>query len=211
MKALYKYWVFADDCYGDKPTRVKGYKTYLIKLGSDVLKVYENEEEIVFAFRGSDDIKDWVNNLRQGLFDKVHDGFLDSIQRYYPFMVQLLEKKKLDIYFVGHSRGAALATLAAYHCAKVLKKPCSCFAYCSPRIGRGDFRDEYNRLPIYHTTFRNGWDIVTYLPTYIQGFRHVGKLLEAKQPFYHRLMYWRVKDHFRESVENAVLKYKSKD
>lgn len=212
MKKLFKYWTFADDCYGDKATRIKGYEVYLIKLGNDVLKVYENDLEIIFAFRGSDDVKDWINNLQQGLFDKVHEGFSKSAIRFRPFLKKILGLDGAkQVYFVGHSRGAALATLGAYYCAKVQKLPCSCFAYESPRIGRSDFKDEYNRLPIYHTTVRNGWDIVTCLPTYIQGFRHVGKMIELDQPFYHRLMYWRVKDHLRENVEKAILKHKSED
>lgn len=200
------YFKFAYDAYDDREGDFMGYSVKLFRIGCDVLKVYEDEQEIIFSFRGSDDVKDWISNLRQGgLWCEMHQGFIDSFERFKSVFKEILLLdcgKKVTI--LGHSRGAALATLAAHYVAKEMKLPCYCFAFESPRVAKKPFRDEYNMLQINHVTVRNGWDIVTYLPLWVLGYRHVGRMQVFKKPFWHRFLKFMISDHLK---ENCIKSY----
>lgn len=196
-KILKQMWYFAEKSY-------KPIGTFRV-LGHDKMLFIDRRKFIVFAFAGSDDLKDWVNNFKVNDLQE-HKGFYESFSKFKREIFFILDQHpKKNIYITGHSRGAAIATFCAEFIARECNRPCSCFAFASPMVGNKKFRESYNKLPINHTVIRNGWDIVTYVPPGI--FRHVGKRIRLKQPWFHRLMFWRVKDHLQASYKKAVAKY----
>ena len=171
---------------------------------NDKMVVTGDSNFLVFSFAGSDDIQDWINNFRMDSL-KEHRGFESSFEKFHDIVDKYMKTYfNRDIYVTGHSRGGALATQCAEYIAKNYG-PCSCVTFGSPRIGNRTYRDMYNKLPINHTTVRNGWDIITYLPPVI--YKHVGKVITLKQHWWHRFMYWRVKDHLKGSYTKAINKY----
>lgn len=85
-----------------------------LKRGSDVVRVYIRNDFIAFVFQGSDDLKDWVSNFRVGE-GKEHYGFSLAFKSFQDDIREWVRRAghSKTIYFIGHSRGGALATLAA--------------------------------------------------------------------------------------------------
>ena len=175
---------------------------------NDYMCISQRSGRVIIAFKGSDDIQDWISNMITGIGDTEHKGFQESFNKFIPELNQYLaDAPGLEIVVTGHSRGAALATQCAEFIADTLSLPCSCLAFASPRVGTKTFRNHYNKLPIDHTVIRNGWDIVTYLPTEILGYRHVGKSVRLKRPWYRKYsMTMRSLDHKSEAYDKSINK-----
>ena len=177
---------------------------------NDKCRIYEVGGLCVVAFDGSNDLGDWINNLKATTTDDIHNGFYDSFAMFADdiegYLTQIGDYE--SVIFTGHSRGGALATVAAsFFVLEGVLKSASCITFGAPKVGDRDFRDNYNRLPIDHTGYRNGWDIVTYLPPSFTGYRHVGKLVKIKRPWYRKfLMTFRIKDHFVAAYDKALKK-----
>ena len=149
-------------------------------------------ETILIAFRGSDDIEDFVHNVRVS-FKRlsyhnnpyspvmVHEGFGNLYDLVRGLIHSYIADKALTpkkIVVTGHSLGAALATLCAldlqYNYSE-LGIEIICITTGSPRVGNRDFVNSYNiRVP---KTVRvvNGNDIVARLPFWLMGYRHVSE------------------------------------
>lgn len=202
--AIRKAWLCAS---GSAPAVPK-----FIVQGNDTCRIYKSggrSKACVIAFDGSNDLKDWISNFRAGKTDDTHKGFFNS----FALFTEKVGKYIMDhdfstVIFTGHSRGGALATVAArYFIDTGLLGSCSCITFGSPRVGNRVFRDEYNRLPIDHTNYINGWDIVTYLPPAAFGNRRVGKNVRLKRPWYRKLLLtFRAKDHFMKSYNKSLNK-----
>jgi putative lipase involved disintegration of autophagic bodies len=72
-------------------------------------------ENCVFAFRGSDDVQDWLSNAA-GIFGfytygNWHGGFHDEFQKIRP-MFEARVNACVNPVFVGHSLGGSIATVA---------------------------------------------------------------------------------------------------
>lgn len=188
-----KIFDMCDNVYGDKEKQNDVLES--ITKGNDYLEIILEDNTLHFIFRGSDDAKDWKENIMED-FSETFTQFEDDVLR--------VTKMCLDkqIICAGHSRGGALAT----YCALVVSliKPCSCITFGSPRVSSRSFRDKYNQCPIDHTNFRNGWDQVTYLPLYSFGFRHVGKIVQLKKSQWWRLGYFRIKAHTRKEYRKSL-------
>merc|ERR1712032_1724203 len=82
-------------------------------------------------------------------------------------ITSLLDKyDDYDLYFTGHSLGAALATLCATasSLSDDIKKPIRLITFASPHVGQPDFIDAFQYLEkngrIQHIRVTNGDDIV---------------------------------------------------
>jgi len=133
---------------------------------------------LVVAFRGSDDIIDWNNNIKsmQTSFDvagkpmgKVHAGFNISYESIKEELFFYLDDLSLPIFVTGHSLGAALATLLT---AEIMHRPRfdSCYAFGSPRVGDEDFVAALNNKPIYRVI--NNCDVITTIPISIPNINY---------------------------------------
>jgi len=213
MGALLQAAYYAKDAYDLKIEEDEFQKVYQCEEKNDLVRVYITRENLVFSFRGSDlEFKDWASNINTGFFDDQHRGFELAFDKLKPFIIHYIKgnlSKKILIR--GHSRGAALGTNCSRFLAEKMGIPiASCITFGCPRIYRSKLRDEYNTLPIYHTNVINGWDLFASMPTYIQGFRRAGINIQLPQPFYHRALYFKIKDHDLDEYIKSLQKNKGK-
>jgi triacylglycerol lipase len=144
---------------------------------------FENKNDIVIACRGTQPTE--FNDIKADLkalpvmaetISRVHHGFKVEVDELWPFVsANLIDgpKVKQDLWFCGHSLGAAMATIMASRCMyePELQDPMSLFTYGSPRVG---WRKYVKSLGVDHHRFVNNNDIVTRVPMRIMGYIHHG-------------------------------------
>jgi len=193
---LRKMYPFCDG----KP--IEGYTLTNESAGFDEYSLYENQYCLIFSFEGSGkEIKRWINNLAASTGDdEIHDGFQRSTQTIYQHMllkgyISRIRENKKKVYFVGHSRGGAIAQLLL---TLIDNAPnIDCFCYGAPMVT--DDRDEFFRKNI---NFRrhlvvnviNGRDLVPRLPP---KFEMLGIIvhLNLPAPTWHYLPWTLVQRH----------------
>lgn len=138
-----------------------------------------NAGEVCFVFRGSDDLADWVRNLkftrRTVLRDsagqslgRVHRGFLQAADAIAKPLVSrirdwMAKHPNRRLHGVGHSLGAACAAMVALRSLRDLRPRLTLFG--SPRIGNRRFAREFNfTLGDRTLAIRHRNDIVTLSP-----------------------------------------------
>jgi len=144
-------------------------------------------DRIEIAFRGTQDLKNWVLNLNAfkrslGRFGAVHAGFLRGAESLLPALLQELLPAGADksvlppFYLTGHSLGGALASLAALALAREQFPVAGVYTFASPRVGDAVWRDTYNAA-LGNRSYRviAPGDLVPLLPTVLDGYRHVGQ------------------------------------
>lgn len=179
--------------------RVKNYKP-LHQLVNDSIDTHgyvalnDVDQQIIISFRGTEDLRNWITDLNA--FSKadmvlpfcegqtkvfLHSGFFNAYMSVRDQMLQILSeldiiKPNYQVYVIGHSLGAAVATIAAldltcgaqpYHGKPVV------YNYGSPRVGDASFATlAAQNVPMYRSTH---WqDIVPHVPPEnIFGFQHV--------------------------------------
>jgi triacylglycerol lipase len=151
--------------------------------------VASTAEWIVLAFRGTQVDDFWSSVIDWGVdaqffpvldshFNLVHAGFLAATREVWKdvaiYVADLQAQQARPFWIVGHSLGAALATIAANLCSDQsnqlgLK---GLYTFGSPRVGDAAFGA---RIPCSVRRFRNNSDLVTHVPLGLV-FRHVGEL-----------------------------------
>ncbi|WP_428442082.1 lipase family protein [Photobacterium sagamiensis] len=153
----------------------------------------EHESFIAVVFRGTDEIGDWVDNLKafavSALFGDFHRGFYESLDDIWSEMEKDLNglkqaivkdsngtKHRRPIFFAGHSLGGAMATIAAAKYINEDKQFTAVYTYGQPRaMTRSTARifnaEAKNRLH----RFQNNEDIVTRVPARVMNYSHVGQ------------------------------------
>ncbi len=128
----------------------------------------------VLVFRGSNNVDHWLSNLEtipvkwpDGGW--VHKGFADSFQAVFPEVARRLTSFQGPLMITGHSRGAALATMAADRLVSL-----ALYTFGSPRVGDTKFCSRYQNKAVYRVV--NNRDIVPQVPPSVPGleFCHVG-------------------------------------
>ncbi|MEM7360081.1 MAG: S8 family serine peptidase [Pseudomonadota bacterium] len=138
----------------------------------------ENSHCVIWAFRGSDSIGDWLANLslettNHNVYGDLHQGFYSAYKLIEDHLLSSVSNDK-RVFLTGHSLGGAIATLA---CAELTKRldHLSTYTFGQPRVGKTQFREWWLQN---HTDnlyrFVNDEDIVTRLPP---NFDHVGALI----------------------------------
>jgi hypothetical protein len=138
---------------------------------------------VVVAFRGTlsldgpftlAKILDWVNNLNArpvdgaGLPGQVHEGFLGSLDSLWPDVRdevkrQLSNTGATALLVAGHSKGGAVATLAAMRLQAQEALTPKVVTFAAPKSGNKAFTDAYNAA-VDHTRYEFADDIVPHLP-----------------------------------------------
>ncbi|KAJ9076496.1 hypothetical protein DSO57_1025658 [Entomophthora muscae] len=139
---------------------------------------------IVLSFRGSSDLKNWIENFK---FDKtqfdvgeVHIGFKNEadalLPQYIPAVRRLVDKyDTYSLTIVGHSAGGAVALLAAIYLKKSLELEWGrmhMFTYGQPRVGNAKFASWVNTLDFKMTRVVNDADLVPHMPPNFVGYYH---------------------------------------
>jgi triacylglycerol lipase len=144
-----------------------------------------NKRDLVIACRGTEptqyaDIKADANALPviAETVSRVHKGFKGQVDELWPAIREDLtrtQNKNKDVWFTGHSLGAAMATIMASRCMffELVPNPEELYTYGSPRVGWKGYVDS---LGITHHRWKNNNDIVTTVPLAIMGFKHHGTM-----------------------------------
>ena len=150
------------------------------KNGAEVL-IAIDKNDLWVAFRGTEpnklndvmaDLKVIKNTAVAG--GKVHGGFQEEVDEVWGEIVKVLDKNNQlkvsrDVYFTGHSLGAAMATISATR-----YEPQELFTFGSPRVGGKHF---IKNITCDHFRFMNNNDIVCRIPPAWLGFRHHGTMI----------------------------------
>lgn len=180
--------------YNDKKTATAYAKTIgftkvkFFDIGGAQAYLFSNKDDCVVACRGTqptqwNDIKADLNALmvKSDTVGKVHLGFKREVDDIWAELESSIYKigakktHKQEIWFTGHSLGAAMATIIASRCYEDLKcpDPQELYTYGSPRVGNKTF---VKTLSVKHHRHVNNNDIVTRVPLWFMGYRHDGEL-----------------------------------
>ena len=141
--------------------------------------------EAFVCIRGTHFLSEWLKDADLPLVKcrfradagRAHIGFQAIYQTIQQSILDLLgEAKGKSVTVLGHSLGAALATLCALDekvAAVAGALPAHVFPFASPRVGDGDFREVFNGLVSDCIRIVNKPDLVPHVPLPI-GYRHVG-------------------------------------
>lgn len=155
--------------------------------GACALQGYDSKTNSIFtAFRGSSNVKNWINNIQISKLSPYNDssimvekGFYKSYQYLQPMLfdnlLQLQQKYgTYDISITGHSLGAAQATLYAYDIGIMLDYTVKNFyTFGSPRVGNSNFVNSFSLLQIIPFRVTHYYDIVPHVPEEILGYLHI--------------------------------------
>ena len=144
---------------------------------------FMNKRDIVFACRGTqpkqyNDIKADARAFPvvAETIGRVHGGFKGEVDKLWDKIQEdiIREQAKRDVWFTGHSLGAAMSTILASRCRgeTTIVNPQELFTFGSPRVGWASY---INNFPFKHYRFVNNADIVPRVPFYLMGYRHHGE------------------------------------
>ncbi|MFT2110134.1 lipase family protein [Marinomonas sp. 2405UD68-3] len=146
----------------------------------------EHENYLSFAFRGTDEIADWIDNINafstQALFGSFHRGFWNALMDVWAVLYDrcnmLQQQKKRPVFFTGHSLGGAMATIAAAHFIQQDKPFSSVYTFGQPRALTRETAQLFNmECQSRFFRFHNNNDLVTRVPARLMGYSHVGSYL----------------------------------
>jgi triacylglycerol lipase len=144
---------------------------------------FSNSSDLVIACRGTEptcynDIGADLNALPAvaETVSRVHRGFKTEVDDLWPMIVEdILETENLDknLWFTGHSLGAAMSTIMASRCHydDALPNPVETYTYGSPRVGWPTY---VRSLGTVHHRWVNNNDVVCRVPFAFLGYRHHG-------------------------------------
>ena len=144
----------------------------------------EHQNYFCIAFRGTDEIVDWLDNINafrtQVLFGEFHRGFWNSLEDvwhdlYERYQTLKKEKHARPLFLTGHSLGGAMATMAA---AKLVHEDLpftSVYTFGQPRAMNREASRIFNmECKSRFFRFQHNNDIVTRIPARVMGYSHVG-------------------------------------
>ena len=137
-------------------------------------------------------ILDWLNNAdaplvaEPGMPGLVHQGFRDALNELWPLMwpevsARLAASPGKPIYITGHSKGGALAALAAMRCQAAGLSPYVC-TFAAARCGDQDFATGYNAAVTHSVRYEYRDDIVPHLPpdaAFVELFKKIPFVADA--------------------------------
>ena len=145
---------------------------------------FMNVDDLVIACRGTQPTE--FNDIKADLkaipvvaetISRVHQGFKTEVDELWPMILEDLtygDNEKKNLWFTGHSLGAAMTTIMASRCfyCKELQDPVEVYTYGSPRVGWPGY---VKVMGVTHHRWVNNNDIVTRVPLTIMGYRHHGE------------------------------------
>jgi triacylglycerol lipase len=150
--------------------------------------IASKDEALIIAFAGTDPLNlvNWVSDFYLGQSDAdAHEGFQNAAAAVWPEVGAVIErcmKEKRRLFVVGHSLGAAIATVTVDRARREKGlETAQVFVFGAPRVGRAEFVARYNAA-FGPTSYRlvHGRDIVATVPPSELGFHHVGRFLSCE-------------------------------
>jgi hypothetical protein len=159
-------------------------------LAIDGCLVGEIEDGLVLAFRGTmpfdldepPSVEDWVGDFHAepisvSGFPGVHAGFSAALSALWPSITAELQQRQAaaavsrPLLITGHSKGGAMAALAAWSLQAIAgTPPLKVVSFAAAKPGDADFRAAYTAAGIDHTRYEYNIDIVPHLPLSDGGF-----------------------------------------
>ena len=157
-----------------------------------------NNNSILCAFRGTENIRDWLTDANivrvpmdlEGVEDKdrplAHWGFLRQFRsvesKITDFINAEIQKNTeiKNIIYTGHSKGGGEAVIACMNYAhKYPGLKHACVTFGAPRVGTNDFRNAFEKLPInlFRVVVAN--DPIARVPGMLIPYEHVGQIGRA--------------------------------
>jgi hypothetical protein len=164
--------------------------------GKSAALVGETQGEIIVAYCGAEPfdsldrrrmVMEWLSDLDAPLVSaanvpgSVHQGFSHSCNVLWPWVlaqVRGLPSRTKPLYLTGHSKGGALANIAAVKFIAAGLTPFVC-TFEGARAGDQAFADGYGKLVNHSTRYEYQDDIVPHLPPdlgFVAAFRNVPDL-----------------------------------
>jgi Lipase (class 3) len=157
----------------------------------DACLVGEIADGFVIAFRGTlpldlhsiPTLRDWLSDLQAdpvtvpGFPGVVHQGFADALGVLMPLITAELAKQQAAstapgkaVYVTGHSKGGALAALAAWSLLQAGIMPAKVVTFAAAKPADAVFAGAYDTSGIVHARYEYNNDIVPHLPLSDGGF-----------------------------------------
>lgn len=181
----------------------------------------EHEAYLCMAFRGTNELADWLDNINafstKELFGEFHRGFWNSVEDVwkpiYQRCLDLQKQRKRPIFLAGHSLGGAMATIAAAKLIHEDKPFTSVYTFGQPRALTRQTAQIFNmECKSRFFRFHNNNDIVTRVPARLMGYSHIGSYLyitEEKEIHQEAGFWFRFVDYFDGAI--SALKEKGID
>lgn len=161
----------------------------------------EHKKFYCMAFRGTNELADWIDNINafavDNLFGKFHRGFWNSVEDIweplYSKYVELNKQNKRPLFITGHSLGGAMATIAASRLIHLDLPFTSVYTFGQPRaLSRESARIFNAECKSRFYRFHNNNDLVTRVPTRLMGYSHVGTYLyiSSEKTIYREPGFW---------------------
>ena len=191
----------------------------------------EHEDFFTMAFRGTDELIDWLDNFdlvpkevlllveEEKLNGYFHKGFWNAtediweplLKKYKEFQLEdrnkqkgFKQKKVRPLFLTGHSLGGAMATIAA---AKLIHQDLpfiSTYTFGQPRaMTHNTARIINGKVESRFFRFQNNNDIVTRAPARASGYSHVGSFvyISEDKSLHNDIGWWY---RFLDSVEGVI-------
>jgi hypothetical protein len=191
----------------------------------------EHEDFFTMAFRGTDELLDWLDNFdlivkpvlllvegekldgyfHQGFWKATDDIWEPLLAKYQQFQQEdrdkqqnLKQKKVRPLFLTGHSLGGAMATIAA---AKLIHQDLpfiSTYTFGQPRtMTHNTARIINGKVENRFFRFQNNNDIVTRAPARASGYSHVGSFvyISEDKSLHNDIGWWY---RFLDSVEGVI-------
>lgn len=148
--------------------------------------VINHKEFICLTFRGTNEIADWLDNIKvfsvKALFGEFHRGFFNSVKDLWAEIEQeiaiIREVERKPLFLTGHSLGGAMASIAAAQLIHEDKPFTSVYTFGQPRALSQHTSRLFNiECKERYFRFHNNNDIVTRVPARMMGYSHVGTYL----------------------------------
>lgn len=160
------------------------------------------EDRLCVVFRGTNSIQDMIANVHVDQINvvkegkiKIHCGFYRQFMAVEEDLQKFIkEYQPKEILFIGHSSGAACATIGAWHFARQGYQT-KCYTYGCPRLGNTKFLASFESIVPNSVRVFNKRDPVPMIP-FSANYVHVGRglcldegsywLMEKDTPFHSR-------------------------
>ncbi|MEB3269711.1 MAG: lipase family protein [Leptolyngbya sp.] len=177
----------------------------------------EANNRVFLAFRGSEDQTDWLNNFqfRQKTYPygdessteiRFHRGFMAAYFAVRDRVTEVMKQyPQAAMVVTGHSLGGALATVAAldlqYNITQHTQQPLTVYTFGAPRVGNAALIASFEQRVLDSHRYVYGRDLVTEVPRWWQGYRHVPQQVNLGGGFTWNVFTRRLKDH---DIQNYV-------